>query len=34
MLGLLANPNPEFEREVMRPTLERLFKRLADDSAS
>jgi TetR/AcrR family transcriptional regulator, regulator of biofilm formation and stress response len=29
MLGLLANPNPEFERNVMRPTLERLFKRLA-----
>ena len=31
MLGLLANPNPEFERDVMRPTLERLFKRLAAD---
>ena len=29
MLGLLANPNPQFERDVMRPTLERLFKRLA-----
>jgi DNA-binding transcriptional regulator YbjK len=29
MLGLLANPNPEFERDVMRPTLERLFTRLA-----
>ena len=28
MLGLLANPNPEFERDVMRPTLERLFTRL------
>jgi hypothetical protein len=28
MLGLLANPNPEFERHVMRPTLERLFTRL------
>jgi DNA-binding transcriptional regulator YbjK len=28
MLGLLANPNPEFERHVMRPTLERLFERL------
>jgi DNA-binding transcriptional regulator YbjK len=31
MLGLLANPYPEFEREVMRPTLERLFTRLAAD---
>jgi len=29
MLGLLANPNPDFERNVMRPTLERLFTRLA-----
>jgi TetR/AcrR family transcriptional regulator, regulator of biofilm formation and stress response len=29
MLGLLANPNPDFERSVMRPTLERLFTRLA-----
>jgi DNA-binding transcriptional regulator YbjK len=29
MLGLLANPNPQFERDVMRPTLERLFSRLA-----
>jgi DNA-binding transcriptional regulator YbjK len=29
MLGLLANPDPEFERHVMRPTLERLFERLA-----
>jgi TetR/AcrR family transcriptional regulator, regulator of biofilm formation and stress response len=28
MLGLLANPNPEFERHVMRPTLERLFAQL------
>jgi TetR/AcrR family transcriptional regulator, regulator of biofilm formation and stress response len=28
MLGLLANPNPDFERHVMRPTLERLFTRL------
>ena len=28
MLGLLANPNPAFERDVMRPTLERLFTRL------
>jgi DNA-binding transcriptional regulator YbjK len=31
MLGLLANPNPQFERDVMRPTLERLFKLLAAD---
>jgi hypothetical protein len=31
MLGLLANPNPDFERNVMRPTLERLFTRLAAD---
>ena len=31
MLGLLANPHPAFERDVMRPTLERLFKRLAED---
>jgi TetR/AcrR family transcriptional regulator, regulator of biofilm formation and stress response len=30
MLGLLANPNPDFERNVMRPTLERLFTRLAE----
>ena len=29
MLGLLANPNPAFEREVVRPTLERLFEMLA-----
>jgi TetR/AcrR family transcriptional regulator, regulator of biofilm formation and stress response len=28
MLGLLANPNPEFERDVMRPTLDRLFTTL------
>ena len=28
MLGLLANPSPDFERHVMRPTLERLFTRL------
>ena len=28
MLGLLTNPNPAFERDVMRPTLERLFTRL------
>jgi DNA-binding transcriptional regulator YbjK len=28
MLGLLANPSPDFERHVMRPTLERLFSRL------
>jgi DNA-binding transcriptional regulator YbjK len=28
MLGLLANPNPEFERNVMRPTLVRLFAQL------
>ena len=32
MLGLLTNPSPEFEREVMRPVLERLFTRLADDA--
>jgi DNA-binding transcriptional regulator YbjK len=31
MLGLLANPNPSFERDVMRPTLERLFTRLVAD---
>ena len=31
MLGLLANPNPQFERDVMRPTLERLFTRLVAD---
>jgi DNA-binding transcriptional regulator YbjK len=31
VMGLLANPNPTFERDVMRPTLERLFKRLAAD---
>jgi len=31
MLGLLANPNPAFERDVMRPTLERLFTRLVAD---
>jgi DNA-binding transcriptional regulator YbjK len=31
MLGLLANPNPAFERDVMRPTLERLFTQLAAD---
>jgi len=29
MLGLLANPGPAFERDVMRPTLERLFETLA-----
>jgi hypothetical protein len=29
MLGLLANPEPAFEREVMRPALERLFTTLA-----
>jgi DNA-binding transcriptional regulator YbjK len=29
MLGLLASPNPAFERDVMRPVLERLFTRLA-----
>lgn len=29
MLGLLANPNPAFERDVVRPTLERLFTTLA-----
>ena len=28
MLGLLANPSPDFERDVMRPALERLFSRL------
>ena len=28
MLGLLANPSPAFERDVMRPALERLFTRL------
>jgi DNA-binding transcriptional regulator YbjK len=28
MLGLLANPEPAFEREVMRPALERLFTTL------
>jgi TetR/AcrR family transcriptional regulator, regulator of biofilm formation and stress response len=31
MLGLLANPSPDFERHVMRPTLERLFTRLVAD---
>jgi TetR/AcrR family transcriptional regulator, regulator of biofilm formation and stress response len=31
MLGLLANPKPQFERDVMRPTLERLFTRLVAD---
>jgi TetR/AcrR family transcriptional regulator, regulator of biofilm formation and stress response len=31
MLGLLANPNPGFERHVMRPTLERLFTRLVPE---
>lgn len=29
MLGLLANPEPAFESEVMRPALERLFTTLA-----
>lgn len=29
MLGLLANPQPAFERDVVRPTLERLFEKLA-----
>jgi len=29
MLGLLASPEPAFEREVVRPTLERLFTMLA-----
>jgi DNA-binding transcriptional regulator YbjK len=29
MLGLLASPEPAFEREVVRPTLERLFTTLA-----
>ena len=29
MLGLLASPEPAFEREVVRPTLERLFTVLA-----
>ena len=29
MLGLLANPEPAFERDVVRPTLERLFETLA-----
>jgi DNA-binding transcriptional regulator YbjK len=31
MLGLLANPSPAFERDVMRPTLERLFTHLVAD---
>jgi TetR/AcrR family transcriptional regulator, regulator of biofilm formation and stress response len=29
MLGLLASPHPAFERDVMRPVLERLFTQLA-----
>jgi TetR/AcrR family transcriptional regulator, regulator of biofilm formation and stress response len=31
MLGLLATPEPAFEREVVRPTLKRLFTMLAAD---
>ena len=33
MLGLLANPEPAFERDVVRPTLERLFETLAAGQA-